>query len=59
MDYFELVVLKLQKKFSGEIVDNYPAKGTKISDAIISGVVSLEGRKTGKPHSGRNEEKCS
>ena len=58
MDYFELVVLKLQKTFSGEIVDNYPAKGTKISDAIISGV-SLEGRKTGKPHSGRNEEKCS
>lgn len=35
MDYFELVVLKFQKQFSGKIVEDYPGKGTPEKSAIL------------------------
>lgn len=33
MTNFELIVLSIQKKFGGSIVDNWPAKGVKINEA--------------------------
>lgn len=38
MSYFELVVLKFQKTFSGQVVEDYPGKGTKEKDVVVERV---------------------
>lgn len=38
MTNFELIVLSIQKKFGGSIVDNWPAKGAKINEAPFESI---------------------
>lgn len=38
MDYFELVVLRFQKTFNGQVVTDYPGKGIKEKDVVVERV---------------------
>lgn len=38
MSYFELVVLRFQKTFSGQVVTDYPGKGTKEKNVVMERV---------------------